>query len=271
MSIKTDLARLLDLHSRLGTRYAIRRTVDALYVRTIGTFFHPQKRRGILALSDIKDRFTKIYEANYWNSGESRSGAGSTLDAADLFGTELESFLLNQNIESILDAPCGDWNWMRRLRLPTDCIYIGGDIVRPLIDELSSQFGGDKVSFAVFDITANHFPDVELWLCRDCLFHLSFRDIFQTLKNFSESKCKYALITSHYAHSENLDIISGDFRYLNLTKAPFNLPEPSAYLRERLLDEPRYVGLWSRTEIREHLMQIASASGNFRATTDASK
>ena len=40
------------------------------------------------------------------------------------------------NIKSILDAPCGDFNWIEKV-LNEDLQYTGGDIVEELINKIS--------------------------------------------------------------------------------------------------------------------------------------
>lgn len=80
-------------------------------------------------------------------------------------------------ISSILDVPCGDFNWMQLLELQ-GISYIGGEIVKPLVSELNIKFSGDGVAFLQMDITKNKLPKCDLVLNRDCLFHLSYHDIF---------------------------------------------------------------------------------------------
>jgi hypothetical protein len=251
--IKRDALRLLEVRKRLGMRYALRRSFDALIMRTIGRARHRGDRTKMLEIENAEKRFTQIYEHNYWKSGESRSGAGSTLDAAHLFAAEIKKFIESRNIKVLLDAPCGDWNWMRHVELPLDLKYLGGDIVAPLIETLIEKHGGDNRYFFQFDICKDSFPAAEVWLCRDCLFHLSFSDIASAFENFSKSECSYALITTHYEHPENRDIETGDFRFLNLSANPFNLPRPSEFLEEKVVNEVRMVGLWSRQQIADAL------------------
>jgi hypothetical protein len=50
------------------------------------------------------------------------------------------------------------------------------------------------------------------------------------------------------------------FRFVDLERAPFNLPKPLAYLPDyrRGFEFPRYVGLWSRTMIRDALAKAGN-------------
>ena len=58
-------------------------------------------------------------------------------------------------------------------------------------------------------------------MVRDCLFHLSFDDINQTLKNISRVDYKFLITTSHMTDEDyvNSDIKSGDFRWLDISMA----------------------------------------------------
>ena len=56
----------------------------------------------------VEDRFTWIYKNNWWDSNESLSGAGSTLEYTNNLRKELPKLIIDFNICSVLDAPCGD-------------------------------------------------------------------------------------------------------------------------------------------------------------------
>ena len=61
-------------------------------------------------------------------------------------------------------------------------------------------------------------------MTRDCLFHLSYEDIEKFLKNLSSVEYKYLLTTTHHTDNdfENTNIISGDWRLIDLFSHPFN-------------------------------------------------
>jgi hypothetical protein len=71
-------------------------------------------------------------------------------------------------------------------------------------------------------LPVNEFPKVDLWLCRDCLFHLSNRDILLALRNFLASGTPLVFTTTHLnsAVFENVDIRTGGFRRIDLFSAP---------------------------------------------------
>ena len=59
-------------------------------------------------------------------------------------------------------------------------------------------------------------------------------------------------MTTHRARLlRNLDIATGSWRYLDLQRAPFNLPRPAEYLRDYGLGEfPRFVAVWRVEALR---------------------
>jgi hypothetical protein len=81
----------------------------------------------------LLDKFTEIYNNNGWCSPESRSGNGSELKNTIKLRSELPYLFVKYNIKSILDIPCGDFNWMKEVDL-TNIEYKGADIVESLIN-----------------------------------------------------------------------------------------------------------------------------------------
>jgi hypothetical protein len=81
---------------------------------------------------DRKTAFEHIYPVNEWGCNESRSGLGSNLDLTQQVRRALPPLLRAFAMKSMLDAPCGDYNWMPHVDL--GCThYIGCDIVPELI------------------------------------------------------------------------------------------------------------------------------------------
>ena len=76
--------------------------------------------------------FEEIYLRNSWGNSESHSGHGSSESATRFLRTALLRVLTDLGVKSMLDVPCGDFNWMRLLDLPVD--YFGADIVPQLIE-----------------------------------------------------------------------------------------------------------------------------------------
>jgi hypothetical protein len=172
---------------------------------------------GYLTPSD----FDKIYQMNLFGSAESRSGGGSTMEQTANIRDALSSLFKSLGIKSLLDVPCGDFNWMRHLDL-SGISYVGGDIVGDCVTSNIKAYAGENVQFQQLDIVTDDLPKSDLIICRDCLVHLRFADSIQALKNFKSSGAKYMLLTTFPEHSENTDQYRF-WRPLNMENAPFNL------------------------------------------------
>ena len=62
------------------------------------------------------------------------SGPGSDVNQTSLITKELFALFKDLNIRTMLDIPCGDFNWMKDVDL-NSIDYTGADIVEELIDE----------------------------------------------------------------------------------------------------------------------------------------
>lgn len=154
-----------------------------------------RQSKKIFQSSNIEDRFTEIYRLNHWGSRESVSGPGSTMEHTELVRHQLPALFDIFFIKTVLDAPCGDFRWMKLVLDHSDITYIGGDIVKPLIEELRTHNTNARSTFIHLDITTDPFPSADLWICRDCLFHFSFKDTFRALERYIESGIPYLLTT----------------------------------------------------------------------------
>ncbi len=207
---------------------------------------------------DIKDKFTRIYKINYWGSTESVSGNGSTLKYTKNIRIELPKLYNKFNVKSVFDAPCGDFNWMQHVVSDFPVKYIGGDIVGDLVKKCNSDYKNENVKFIEFDLTKDKFPDSDLMICRDCLFHLSYKDINKFFNNFLNSNIKFLLTTTFVNNNDfkNNDIITGDFRKIDLYSKPFNIPRDK--LIYKITDDGstgsgRELHLFKRKQLKEIL------------------
>ena len=178
-----------------------------------------------------EERFTKIYRRNMWGDRESISGVLSTLEWSAPIRAKLPSFIKDLEIDTFLDIPCGDFNWMQHIDLPIKK-YIGADIVRSLIDANRQKFGNDKRNFIHLDMMIEKLPKASLIFCRECFIHFSNQDILKTVENFKRSDAEYLLTTTHPKLKKNIDIGTGLWRPINLQTAPFNFPPPLKLLTE---------------------------------------
>jgi len=211
-------------------------------------------RANILSRRSIEDRFTAIYQTNYWGCKESVSGRGSNLEYTRNLRNKLPQVFAALSINTVFDAPCGDFGWMRHVVEETDIDYIGGDIVLPLVNSLNTQFRSPNVLFMHIDLTQGTFPRADMMICRDCLYHLSYSDTRKVLENFIASEIPYLLTTTQAraSGSENKDIRTGDYRLIDLFAAPYGFPKDVALRIEDWMPEhEREMCLWSREQVIE--------------------
>jgi len=179
-----------------------------------------------------EDVFNEIYRNNFWDSQESISGKGSEIIQTEYLVEELQSILKKFQIKSILDIPCGDFNWMKFLNLE-NVKYTGADIVDEIVQINKEKYYSDNIEFKKLNIIEDKLPNVDLIFCRDCLGHFSFEDIIQALVNIKKSGSKYLMATSHSSIEENRDIKTGSWRPLNLLEEPFSFPMPIYTVNEK--------------------------------------
>ena len=199
----------------------------ALCIALVRYPFQYEKRKlykKMLTLGDPKDKFSEIYKNNLWQSGESLSGQGSEVSYTEPLRKWLVSNILKLKVKRFVDAPCGDYNWMKLVTPKVNINYIGLDIVDSLISKNKLEHGSPTVDFRIANICEDVLPDCDIIMVRDCLFHLSYDDINNFLNNLARTDYRYLLTTTHKVEREfkNSNIITGDFRIIDLFSEPFN-------------------------------------------------
>jgi hypothetical protein len=120
-----------------------------------------------LGTGDAKKIFTNIFKKNWWNNDESRSGWGAELKRTESIRINLADFARRHALGSLLDAPCGDYNWMQHVEWPAGFRYVGADIVHDLIIENRENHPG--IEFMELDVLKDSLPHVDAWLARDLM------------------------------------------------------------------------------------------------------
>lgn len=195
-----------------------------------------------------KQIFTYIYNVGHWGIEETVSGHGSKLAETQAIRNKLPELLKKLNIKTILDLPCGDFNWMRTVDL-TDYKYIGADIVSELILKNQQLYGNSYRTFIELDATQNEIPKVDLIICRDCLVHLPIEDVKMVIQNFKKSGSRYLLATTYPNCYENRSLKTGEWWPQNFLLEPFNFPQPILIIDEESTVGPdqqyqKCLGLW---------------------------
>ena len=195
---------------------------------------------------DREHVFSKIYENNYWDGVSSISGPGSSFESTQAVRNSLPSLLAKLGAHSMLDIPCGDFQWMKDVPLGVEQ-YIGADIVLSLIQNNREVFG-ERGEFFHLDLLRDRLPSADVIFCRDCLVHLSFREIHFALQNIKAAAPKYFVTTTFPYHKENLDTVTPYWRALNMQLIPFNFPEPAHLIKDfsdgQRNDQGKYLGVW---------------------------
>jgi len=211
-----------------------------------------EHRDRLLEMS-LKDRFSYIFENNVWGSEESHSGLGSTLGETEVLRREISIIIRNIEAQSVLDIPCGDFQWMGDVDLGF-ASYTGADIVEAIVTRNREKFSSTSRQFLRLDLTADPLPRADLILCRDCLVHLSYANIACAIANVKRSGAKW-LLTTHFLRLEtNRDIVDGDWRPLNFMRSPFWFPPPHVAIVENCKEaggafDDKALGLWRVAEL----------------------
>lgn len=209
--------------------------------------------------------FEKIYQTNFWGGKESVSGAGSDDLQTKKLITELSKQLRELKVSQLLDIPCGDFFWMKKVNLK-GIKYTGGDIVPDLIEENKQKFKNeDNLDFIVHNLIQDSLPPSDLLIVRDCLVHLSYADIWSCLENILIADCTYLLTTTFCDRLTNEDIETGEWRPLNLEKSPFKFPSPLLIIDENCTQgagkfSDKSMGLWKIADLRKSIRGIDNKS-----------
>lgn len=129
-----------------------------------------RNRRTKIRNKSPKEVFTEIYKSSLWGSSEGGSGTFSVKKQTESLINNLDKLLNDLNISSILDIPCGDFNWMQKVHL-SNIDYIGADNVEELIENNIKQYKEkENVKFMVINLIKDPLPKSDLIFVRDCFF-----------------------------------------------------------------------------------------------------
>lgn len=207
---------------------------------------------------------------------ETADGPGATLALTEGLRVWLADVLRRSKILTMLDAACGDWSWMRLVDLG-NIEYTGwdvdpgridtcrrriaeGDFVSPGSTKDPLAAGRPNVSFAVknlLTVDPVELAEWELVLCRDMLMHVTNEHI-STVLDKVRAGGTLLLLTTTFPGADNSvrrwDAAKATWQgymeqAMDLTKPPFNLPQPLEAFDEQLgphgiLAVPRQLALF---------------------------
>ena len=207
--------------------------------------FHLSKK-----VREMRRVFTAIHDARSWGSSESVSGPGSTRERAQTFLPDLVALVRRLDVGTLLDVPCGDFNWAAPVADAVDQ-YIGVDVVPALIAANRRNWTTKSRRFLCLDMVTERLPAADLVLCRDGLVHLSHNDALAALENLRRTGARYFIFTTFIGDRSNADIPNGNWRPLNMEGPPFALPPPIELIDEHCdhtggIYRDKRLGLWGR-------------------------
>lgn len=198
--------------------------------------------------SEIKETFTRAFSTRYRKGKEieSASGIGSSLSNTNYVREQLPEVFKNFKVTTVIDIPCGDFNWMKEIKYPPHIHYLGADIISQVIVGNQVKYGNENQLFMNIDLIEQPLPKVDLIICRDCFIHFSDEDVFKAINNVKASGSTY-LLTTTFPLKDNHNIKTTQHRAINLQKDPFKFPDPLALINEKYHNinySDKSLGMW---------------------------
>ncbi|WP_144397196.1 hypothetical protein [Roseateles puraquae] len=98
-------------------------------------------------------------------------------------------------MRTLLDAPCGDFHWMRTVDLGIED-YIGVGILDEVIAAHQWRHAGRGRLFLRLDLIQDELPRADAILCRDLLPHLTYAEVWAVLRNFRSTVAECLMTTT---------------------------------------------------------------------------
>jgi len=179
-----------------------------------------------------KDELTKMFGRAWSSGGETPCGQGSRLGNTVVMREALQQLLWKYGVRSIVDAGCGDFNWVKTLQL-SGITYQGYDVVDRRRRDLP---------FEVKDVITEGIPECDLVICKDVFIHWTNEMIMAALTNF-RGRGKYLFAESTPGLDNDKRVLkAGEFERVNLEGLPFNLGAPMEIIPDRRFK--RIYGWW---------------------------
>ncbi|ONG53385.1 hypothetical protein BKE38_12290 [Pseudoroseomonas deserti] len=180
--------------------------------------------------SAYRQAFEDVYAGPGWGG---TSGPGSSPVASVDYRLFLERFIARNNIRSIVDVGCGDWQFSRYVNFGR-AEYLGIDVVPHLVERNQATYGRETVRFALAPEDPARLPKADLLLMKDVLQHLPDEEIryyrFRVVPRY-----RFALLTNSFTKVQmkpkhNTDVAPGRFRTVDLRAEPYKFK--GAYVSE---------------------------------------
>jgi SAM-dependent methyltransferase len=170
----------------------------------------------------MKNVFTNIYEKELWGKGRG-SGTGSSLRTTKKYIPFLEEFLKDNNIKSVIDYGCGDWQFSQHINWG-DIDYLGLDIVDFVIENNKKQF--PNYSFISDTDVFKYLDGRELIIIKDVIMHWPDKEIETFLDKLTTYNIWILLVNSSGKQPLKRRLKLGGFSHLEYDKFPLNKYNP---------------------------------------------
>lgn len=178
----------------------------------------------------MEEVFTSIYESSIWGDNKHKhykgsSGGGSSVDFNQFtYIPFLKNFIVENNIQSVVDLGCGDFLCGDLIYDDLNITYTGYDAYSKVIDHHSSSYSPQKYKFVHLDFfnQKEQVKGGDMCILKDVIQHWSILEIYQFLDYLTETKkFKYILIVNcSNQESDNTNIPTGGFRPLGCQYFP---------------------------------------------------
>ena len=181
-----------------------------------------------------EETFRDIYRRHHWSEATRHPARVRVSDQTPELRTGFQALLSELGVATLLDLPCGDYGWMRDLRAaawtgtsaPTSCRKWSSPSPPAFGDDRHDS--GSSISRAIPCRPRISSSAATAWCtCRNAGHPARPREHAE----------EWHPLPAHHdlPHGEaNEDIVTGDWRVIDLERAPFHLPAPMRILERRL-------------------------------------
>lgn len=157
--------------------------------------------------------FTEIYNKKAWGShidGRGSSGPGSRVDIVEPYIQFLQNFLQLNDIKSVVDIGCGDWQFAKHIKW--DGIdYTGIDIVESVVSYNQDNYSSENVHFMQADFTQGVEKKADVYIIKDVLQHVDNKSLEKFLSDaVVNKKARFIILVNCFAdaedHQDNIQI-----------------------------------------------------------------
>jgi hypothetical protein len=169
------------------------------------------------------------------------------------------------NVTSMVDAPCGMFEWMpllvKRIQAKVPGFtYLGLDIVDSVVSN-NKKYQSKFIHFEAGNILDDALPQQQDFiLSRDVLMHFSYADVLRVLENLARAKARFLGLGS-FPNGSNKQIQTGDWFPINLMAEPFSLwpdhilCEFDPHGKHILIYTAKSIGMWKLESLRKRIEQ----------------